>query len=178
MKVIKLACTLLMTAWVSSANASLIFDFSFTDILQNNAKVTGEILGLSNNNFGAASSVRVFSNSEGYGVGEYVGLPDINTFEVLNGSIVFADFKSFGVKNSTPDVTDSSLRLFDSGPGGFVQFRAGLTHSPSSVSAASNNQFTQLIFVKRNVPVPAPSSLILLSLGLAGLSFARYRKQS
>jgi hypothetical protein len=174
MKVIKLACTLLMTAWVSSANASLIFDFSFTDILQNNAKVTGEILGLSNNDTGAASSVRVLSNSEGYGVGEYVGSPGENSFVVLNDSIIFVDFLAMGRLNISPSVLNSSLRMSMD-----TNLRlAGLTPSADSVSAVVNSSLTQLVFVKRNVPVPAPSSLILLSLGLAGLSFARYRKQS
>jgi hypothetical protein len=177
MKVIRLACTLLMTAWVSSANASLIFDFSFTDIFNNNAKVTGEILGLSNNNFGAASSVRVLSNSQGYGVGEYVGMPVNNMFEVLNGSIVTANFKSLGLLNSTPNVTGSSLKLFYGGIG-FVQYEVGISSNGASVGTTTNNPLSQLVFEKRNVPVPAPSSLILLSLGLAGLSFARYRKQS
>jgi hypothetical protein len=176
MKVIRLACTLLMTAWVSSANASLIFDFSFTDILRNNAKVTGEILGLSDNKLGAASSVRVFSNTEGYGVGEYVGLPDDNIFIVSNGVIVSANFLSFGEKNSSPDVTGSSLNMFKLNGGDDFSF-AGLINNGIAFNGVSINT-SQLVFVKRNVPVPAPSSLILLSLGLAGLSFARYRKQS
>jgi hypothetical protein len=177
MKVIKLACTLLMTAWVSSANASLIFDFSFTDVNQSNALVTGEILGLSNNGSGAASSVRVLSNTEGYGIGEYVGSPEYNWFEVLNGSIVYANFFSLGLLNTAPDVTGSSLKFLFGGIG-IVKYEVGLTNQSSAVGTIYNNPETQLVFEKRNVPVPAPSSLILLSLGLAGLSFARYRKQS
>ena len=35
-----------------------------------------------------------------------------------------------------------------------------------------------LINASRRVSVPEPGTVVLLSLGLAGLSFARYRKQS
>jgi hypothetical protein len=172
MKVIRLACTLLMTAWVSSANASLIFDFSFTDI-RDNSIVTGEILGLSNNNLGAASSVRVISNTQGYGIGEYVGVPGNNIFQVSNGVMISANFLYFGVNNTSPDITASSLYLSLLN----TDTIAGINNTGGVFGSASVNT-SQLVFVKRNVPVPAPSSLILLSLGLAGLSFARYRKQS
>lgn len=174
MKIIKLTCALLMSAWVSSANATLIFDFSFTDRANGgNHYVTGEIIGLSDNATGAASSVRIITHEGGFGIGEYVGAPWFNLFTVDNQNITFMNFVSFGVLNVSPVVTDSSFTLKYSLDSSSV----GLSSYGSSISTGFFT-FQDFQISLRSVDVPEPGTVILLSLGLAGLSFARYRRQS
>lgn len=167
MKIIKLTCALLLSAWVSSANASLIFDFSFTDIDNGGGVVSGEILGLSDNASGAASSLRILTNSGGFGVGEYVGNPIFNYFTVSNGVLTFIDFLSFGSTNNAPDVLDSTFRLSDT--------RVGMTNNPNQSSARLHAEQSFEISL-RSVNVPEPGTVILFSLGIAGLFASRNRK--
>lgn len=169
MKILKLVSALLLLTWVSSANATLIFDFSFTDTTNGNNFVTGEILGLSDNATGAALNLRVLTNSSGFGIGEYIGNPNENVFTVANGVITFMDFLSFGIDNDPPDVTDSSLRLSTDFGAGLDHYGSGVTSNPLDVQ-----RFEMSL---RSVDVPEPRMAILLLLGLAGLSFARYRRQ-
>jgi hypothetical protein len=65
--------------------SALSFDFSFTN-------VTGVISGLADNATSAATSVQVTSNTAGFGIGEYVGNPDNNSFTVSAGVITNAIF--------------------------------------------------------------------------------------
>ena len=173
MKIIKLTCALLLSAWVSSANATLIFDFSF-EILHNGGwyNVTGEIIGLNDNATGAASSVRIITNSGGFGVGEYALAPYSNEFTVNNQVMTSALFNSIGMWNVAPAVTDSSLAIsFDP-----TKMYIGLSNRASGVTDIFHHETFQLSL--RSIDVPEPGTVILLSLGLAGLSFSRYRRQS
>jgi len=172
-KITNIIAALLMSGWVGVANASLIFDFSFTNSSNGGGIVTGEILGLLDNATGAATSVRVLTNSLGFGIGEYGSYPSLNTFTVDSGVLISFDFLSFGVNNSFTSPLDGSIRLTftPSFPSGI----AGLGVDGSSVIHASffNSGFA---VVQRSVP--EPSSIILLSLGIAGLLVSRHRKQS
>ncbi|WP_088329931.1 PEP-CTERM sorting domain-containing protein [Lacimicrobium sp. SS2-24] len=170
MKIIKLTCALLLSAWVSSANATLIFDFSFTDILNGGGVISGEILGLSDNATGAASSLRILANSGGFGVGEYVGNPSLNSFTVVNGVLTNVSFVSYGSNNAAPDIVDSSF-YWKTLEG------IGLTNSDFFVSADPRSSASLAISL-RKVNVPEPGTVILLSLGIAGLFASRYRKNS
>jgi hypothetical protein len=165
MKVIKLAVVLLMTTWVSTANASLIFDFKITDV-NSNVIVTGEILGLLDDNHGQASSVRIlsiFSENVSLEVLAGSGLT-FNTFDVSHGELIaviliaeYEDPQQFYSLDIFHDVALTSNASFrrDAGVGHVI--------ADGAISFAARE-------------VPAPGTVILLSLGIAGLSFARYRK--
>jgi hypothetical protein len=74
--------------------SALSFTFSFDG-------VTGIISGLTAGTSSAATSVQVTSNTAGFGVGEYVLLPDFNSFTVsAAGVITFADFEGRGTSGA------------------------------------------------------------------------------
>jgi hypothetical protein len=64
MKIIKLAVALFVTAWVSSANATLIYDFSWSD---GGVEVSGQISGLMDGIVGIQHASSIIT----YGRGEY-----------------------------------------------------------------------------------------------------------
>lgn len=171
MKIIKLTCALLLSAWVSSANATLIFDFSFTDIANGDIDVTGEILGLENNATGAASAVNIISNSGGFGIGEYIGNPEYNLFTVVDNEITSFDFLAFGVFNTAPQVTSSSFRILDA----YGERYIGMSNDSRGISAA-NVKLQNFVVSLRTVNVSEPGTFILLSLGIAGLCLSRRKK--
>ncbi|MFT4939911.1 MAG: hypothetical protein ACI88A_002960 [Paraglaciecola sp.] len=162
MKIIKLAVALLMTACVSPANATLIFDFSITDSGNSNLVVTGEILGLDDNATSHATSVRVLTNSAGDGIGEYVGdyahVFD-NKFTVSGGSIVDTNFNSVNYARA-------------------IDYFLDLRISHNAIFYRNSTEWVsgRLVTIKR-VSVPEPGTVILLSLGIAGLSLSRYKKK-
>jgi hypothetical protein len=167
MKIIKLTCALLLTAWVSSANATLIFDFSFTNPPNNGGGiVTGEILGLIDNQSSAATSVRILTSSEGYGVGEYAVNSSNNNFYVFNGALSSMSFNGYGPYVDTNNTGSYSLNLNSSG----LTSLSPSGQSPEAVSDFASSQ--------RLVEATAPGTVILLSLGIAGLFVSRNRKNS
>jgi hypothetical protein len=156
---------MLLSAWVSSANATLIFDFTFTD---KKFVVIGEILGLSNDSKGAATTINIISNTAGFGVGLYTPIiispaGDVNNLFTVNtlGQIVDANFS--GSLGSNKFYIGKTNRLDDG-----KRFALVIT---------GNISISQRVTVPE-VSVPEPGTVILLSLGLTGLSFARYRRQS
>ena len=170
-KITRVLAALAFSGWAGMAQASLIYSFSFENVLNGGGSVTGLIHGL-NEGTGAASSVEVLSNSLGFGLGEYVGLPTFNVWTVTGGVITAFDFLSFGINNSFPDETDSTL-FFDSIIQAGASFRAGLSNLPNSVTTGDSTLSSEdisLNFVQ--VPVPAPATLPLLALGLAAIVFS------
>jgi hypothetical protein len=159
-----------MEAILPRAAMALSFNFSFTSIVSpfNGAgSVTGIIEGLTDNSTSAATSVRVLSNTAGFGIGEYIGITSNNSWTVLGGALQSYNFDSFGQNNFSPAVTDSALYLSNSGafsPGTY----AGLTNSPDTNYINSNSGLTFAA-----VPVPAPALLP----GLVGMSLALLRKR-
>lgn len=107
------------------------FNFSFNNELNGGGIITGIIRGL-NEGTGEASSLEIFTNTIGFGIGEYIGNPNVNSWTVSGENIVAFNFLSGGILNTSPDVTEAVL-FFDSTILSGTEFRAGLTFSPISV---------------------------------------------
>jgi hypothetical protein len=68
--------TLVLLAGSAAHAATLSFNFVFTNASNGGGTVTGVVEGLIDNNTTSATSVRVLSNTLGFGLGEYaVHLP-------------------------------------------------------------------------------------------------------
>jgi hypothetical protein len=155
-----------LTGWMGAANATLIFDFSWDS---DNGEIIGEIYGLSDNSEGMAATGIVLTSIDGMQV-------NINVMDVPAWVVRFNDF----------DVSDGLLKRyeFDS------NFYNGGENIVGKLSLASRGRDYNYLFYEytfydllgevafnNRVTVPEPSSVILMLLGLAGLSFARYRRQ-
>jgi hypothetical protein len=175
--VTKILGVIALTGWMGAANAALIFDFSWDS---SDGKIIGEIYGLSDN-------------------GEYLEASGI-VLTSVNGSKVMIDIfddMNWYVDRSFFDVADGEIIGYEVRAerirveGKFkMRSSRGQTagYYTTSYSSIDNNQnyydqdvdvtfFTSRISFVNRVTVPEPSSVILMLLGLAGLSFARYRKQ-
>jgi hypothetical protein len=166
---LKLAGVLLMLAWASTSNAALIFDFEIND--GNATVVTGEILGLEDNSTNiAATSVRVLSAFGNIVDMEFVFNPldpdYLNMFSVSAGQITFMDLLSRfdGV------ITQELFLRGNPGNFGGYYYEGELNGVLQIIGTGG------VTFAARDVP--APGAFILLALGIAGLSFARYKKNA
>ncbi len=161
--------TLGFMALTSPAQAMLLdFNFSFINTANGSGSgtVTGIIRGLTDNSTGQASSVEVLTNTDGFGIGEYgIGNPG-STFTVSSAAITLYDYGSFGISNSFPLVTSSTLLLFKS----LTQNNAGLTNAPDT----SNSRATLVTFSRVSV-VPLPPAGILFGSSLVFLTMLRKR---
>jgi hypothetical protein len=176
-KVTRILGVIALTGWMGVANATLIFDFSWDS---SNGKVTGEIFGLVDNRAGqAASSILITSVA---GITLYrpdwdildvtYWIPQNNYFDVSAGRIVgYNVFVSF-----TPD----AIKMSSTGGGyfGLGAIPGRGRYDDRSTSLRHENSLSDLPQFVNRVTVPEPSSVILMLLGLAGLSFTRYRRQS
>ena len=83
--------------------------------------------------------MRVVSNTDGFGIGEYVGSPEpnFNAFTVVSGQITSALFLDFGIANTPPAVTCCSIRLELGG-----QNFTGLTNKSNALSESSRSGLT------------------------------------
>ena len=174
-KVTKLLGAIALTGWMGVANATLIFDFSLGG---SGNETIGEITGLVNDaSDQSASSIR-FTKLDGNIVDlEFISNnTDVytNSFNVNNNLISY-----YAVDMNFTNGQGINYNLYAQTPAGGAQFRQALEVQAYNMITAD------LVFMvggfptllKREVSVSEPGTLILLSLGLAGLSFARYRKQ-
>lgn len=163
-KSLSIAATLALGLLVSGPAAAIDFNFSFTNVGNGSgtATVTGIIRGLAEGT-GNATSVEVLINGDGFGLGEFVGNPVVNSWTVTSGEITDFSFQSIGIFNSPPANTSDILQ-FESG-------RAGLAAGTGSVTLgdASNPVFTAV------TAIPLPAAGWLLISALAGLAVARRR---
>jgi hypothetical protein len=151
----------------------IAFNFSFHDFITGD-NVQGYVAGLQDNGNGqAATSVFVTSNSGGYGIGEYVGTPVSNDWDVASGVITNADFLSFGALNIAPAVTCCTL-FFPARPP-LTPIYAGLSNNPQTGFAETTSLVT---FTPRDTTVPLPQPLLLIGAGLAALGFNRRKHLS
>jgi hypothetical protein len=172
-KFTKILGVMALTGWMGVANATLIFDFSWDS---SNGKISGEILGLTNVvGSQSATGIVITSidevdvsidvvNSPGWGV-----YSNVNEFVVSNGEIDFFHFTAHGPGGSELYLDSHSSGLYFQGTLHFG-YEGCQCYFDADVNDTS-------VSVVNRVTVPEPNSVLLLSLGLAGLSFARYRKQ-
>ena len=160
-QVTKLLGAIAVMGWMGVANATLIFDFSWDS---SSGRVTGVIEGLIDisNTFEYQEATQVTITSLD-GIAKEFDLiggqqqVSFNGFLLKNNNIVSGEFKSEGLQFDIY-FNEAFANVLDK-TGNPYQFYHGETNF---------NRAT----------VPEPSTVILLSLGLAGLSFARYRRQS
>jgi hypothetical protein len=171
---------MLLTILLSSVGQPVLarpitVDFSFHDYTYG-IDVEGYVLGLEDNGSGqAATSVFVTSNSGGYGLGEYVGYPTANSWDVFDGLVYYAEFRSNGVLNTSPDVTCCALGLaefFGTGTGYQIGWLHNDPSEPSSVGVQNGVTFTTRRPAS-SIPVMPFTALALLTLALAALGVYR-----
>ena len=159
-KVTKLLGAIALTGWMGVANATLIFNFSYESQV---GEVIGVIEGLQDVlSIQSATNVTIISIDNVAQRIEFIG-PEYdvikNRFSInTTGNLQIAQFKSFN-----DYIFDNRLIM----SGRFTRLQYNGQVATSGMTKHS-----------RRVSVPEPSTVILLSLGLAGLSFVRYRKQS
>jgi hypothetical protein len=155
-----------LTGWMGAANATLIFDFSWDS---DNGEIIGEIYGLSDNGENLTATGIVLTSIDAMQVKINV-IDDPfwtvfrNNFDVANGIISGYEFDS-------RRVSPAYVTLYGA-------FRLSGVYSADNYFDDEYTIFRRGVVAFNNrVTVPEPSSVILMLLGLAGLSFARYRKQ-
>ena len=148
------------------------FTFSFTNVANGSGTATVTGVAILNNTDTAATSLTVTSNTDGFGIGEYVGVPGINTFTVVSGQVVAARFQDFGQLNTPPAVTCCSIDLEFAGNNA-----SGLENSNMTVHASSRAGLTFTPVVSA-IPLPAALPLFATGLGALGLLGWRRKKKS
>ena len=143
------------------------FTFSFTNLGNGGDTVTGTVI--LNATDTAATSLTVDTNTGGFGLGQYIGSPLLNSFTVVSGQITSAHFASRGQDNNSPAVTCCSLYF------PFTTW-AGLASSPSGASALFGSDLT-FTPVGSTPVVPLPATLPLFATGLAGLGLLGWRRK-
>jgi len=169
-KVTKILLTIALTGWMGVANATLIFDFSLDS---NGGKISGQIFGLLDNVQAQSATAVIITEIHGDmvnfdltdGINAEFGT---NDFSVSGGELVSFIYQISKVKNNAE--IDLHLRFNYHGiPDAFVYSN----HINKDYITAN----IRGLYTLSRVTVPEPSTVILMLLGLAGLSFARYRKQ-
>ncbi len=156
--VLTMFAALFLSMTVGPVEAST-FNFSFTNTANGGGIVTGTIV--LNASDTAATSLVVISNTAGFGIGEYVGAPNSNSFTVTSGQLTDVVFEDFGTNNTSPAQTCCSLSLDGSD--------AGLTDASNGVSSIA----TDLTFSA----TPLPAALPLFATGLGGLGLLGWRRK-
>lgn len=169
-------------AFAGSAEA-VDFRFQFNNVLNGGGVVEGFIRGLEDDGTSAATSVEVISNTAGFGIGEFVGNPFLNTWTVTGGILTDFDFLSFGTSNTSPAVTDSTL-FFSSSERFGTAFRAGVSNSARTVTTGSSIVSAEdigLTFtrVEEVESVPEPASLLgLFAIGAVAAGGGALKKKA
>lgn len=200
-RIASIVCASLLTLASHSASASLIFDFGFFNLTGNTSgPIRGEILGLVDD---SANQAATAVNITGLGFGFLTNLTTpistlsdpwsmvFNDFTVENGVITGAQFRAFNLTREgqpgdpftvqildmrlTPDDTEAIHAYECFGDGG-VLIGCGL-QNPSFKGIYLTAGSTIGAFFLREQELPAPATLALFGLGLAGLGWKR-RKQA
>lgn len=165
-----LALAALASLWSLSAQAALLdFTFTFSNrAFGLNGTVMGIVRGLADNATSAAGSVEILSNTDGFGLGEYVGSPTNNSWTVAGGAITGYDFVVFGQDNTAPAVTCCTLYLNSVSVNGTALF-----NDPAGGFFSGDRK--DIVFARATTPVPEPASALLFGGALAAAALLRRR---
>jgi hypothetical protein len=165
---IALAALAIALSTTAARAATLDFAFSFVNF---GDTVTGVVRGLKDNATASATSVEILTNSAGFGIGEYVGNPFVNSWTVQSGGITAFSFTSFGANNSAPAVMAATLALLS------VDNSNGLAGLSANPNLALVSDPSELSFVRQApAPVPLPAPALLLAAAAASLVLLRRRR--
>jgi len=179
----RVAAVIALTGWMGVANASLIFDFSYG---ATGNELVGEIAGLVDGIDGQVQSIVGIRFTTATGIyaafSEHsVDITDSNVSDIISNQFVVVDqlivAHDFVIEIDGYDRSKFVYEWFE------LKFR----HQQLGLSIvkgydgyfANPTDFNG--FVNRVIqpnPAPEPSAVFLLALGLAGVSFSRYRKKS
>lgn len=157
----------LLTALPARAATLLDFDFQFFNGQSGDDLVTGVVRGLMDNTPDQpATSLEILTHAAGFGVGEYVGSPSVNSWTVENGEVTTAYFLYYS--RFQTEGARATLSLFYNSGGA----SAGLTQNASTASTtlvAGPEGFFQPANTAAPAPVPLPAGLSMLigALGVA-----------
>jgi hypothetical protein len=178
----RVAAVIALTGWMGVANASLIFDFSYGTT---GNELVGEITGLVDGIDGqvqSAVSIRFTTATGAYAAfNEFsVDITDsqvydtfYNQFVVVDKMIISYDFR---IEYDGYDSIEGVYKYF------ILSFRplrlAVNDFENSGDYFAEPSDFNGFVNRVAPTPAPEPSAVFLLALGLAGVSFSRYKKKS
>jgi hypothetical protein len=166
----KMFTVVILTGWMGIAQASLIFDFEFSD---GTSTISGEILGLMDNLSGqTASTVRLTSNTSSIGVGiDFADTAYSNSFDVNAGQITSYNFTSSVIESM---VLNYGLVLLDDSSDIYARFYY-IDSSGVAVQAVEQRDVNP--FSLRVTSVTEPHGVMILILGLAGLGISRFKQK-
>ena len=177
----RVAAVIALTGWMGVANASLIFDFSYGTT---GNELVGEITGLDDYIDGQSQSAESISITTATGI--YAAFQNIE-FDIADSIVkslrnnVIVRNKMIGVskirwqKLGLDAVTGQKVNftiIFRQN--GFFRLIDDYNNEVVTAPAGTFNGFVNRV---APTPAPEPSAVFLLALGLAGVSFSRYKKK-
>jgi hypothetical protein len=178
----RVAAVIALTGWMGVANASLIFDFSYGTT---GNELVGEITGLDDFIDGQSQSAESISITTATGI--YAAFQNIefdiadsivrslrNEVIVSNKMISVANIRweKLGLDALTGQNVNFIFIMRDFGF--FIRLLDNSTEESVTAPAGTFNGFVNRV---APTPAPEPSAVFLLALGLAGVSFSRYKKK-
>jgi hypothetical protein len=182
-----IAAITLVLAYASSANAGVIYHFSFSNVIGNTAGTIEGLITLdflastSDSGVGAASDLRITSapvgipaSVEGADLTEWLTQAQ-NRFEVVNG--VIADYE-FGASEGSPSTLSDNILCLNNGlgftfPPGSA-YNCGINENwfgNNSAQVYNTNGIGGVTFQQQAVTVPTPGVLPLFLLGATASSY-------
>ena len=185
-KITGLVVVLALAGWTGAASAGVMYSYSFGNVL---GSVFGTVEGTvtldflssaSDSGTGAASQIQITSAPAGLPAlveGNIVtawATQALNTFTVSSG--IITDYQ-FGASEGDPPTGSDSVLCFNNGGffvvGGAYVCGAGENWLGDVTSQVYNTGGIGAVTFGEGVTVPAPATLALFGLGLAGLGWSR-----